>query len=133
MKLDRQHILRVFRMFAEPGDSDLQKYEPLLRGAEEEILKRLKPEADLSCNMERLCEAAAAEAYYMYLTLVSPANAADEIRVGDISVRSPSGASSGKLNDARLLRDEYMSRVSGLMELADSQKNFAFVTAEVKL
>ncbi len=129
MKLDRQYILRIFRMLAEPGDGALQKYEPLLRGAEAEIIKRLRPDADIIGNMERLCDAAAAEAWYMYLMLGPAVGVAEEIRVGDISVRS----SAGGLAEAKLLRDEYLARVADLMEAAGSQKNFAFVSAEVKL
>jgi hypothetical protein len=117
-------IEQSFRAFAGLDGEDIARYGPFLRGAAAEILRRLKPGADIAAEMERLCDAAAAVAYHGCRALGS-ANAGS-IRVGDITVGGAAGESAG----ARLMRDEYLARIADLLT---APADFAFISAEVKL
>jgi hypothetical protein len=126
LTLDTQLIEQSFRLFMGLESELPAQYGPLLRGAAAEIVRRIKPGADIAPHMERLCDAAAAVAYHGCRALGTVT--AGSIRVGDISIGA--GGTGGDLAGAKLLRDEYMARIADLLT---APEDFAFVSAEVKL
>ncbi len=120
MKLDKQRISALFAMFTDIPDLDLPKWSNLVDLAETQLLALLKPNVDISRNMERLCIAAAACAYCNYTLLTARGGASsEEIRVGDIAIKS-----SGDELDATSTRDFFMSEIA---DLISNPTGFAFV------
>lgn len=110
MKLDNQRILSLFALFTDMPDSELPEWESLCGSAEQKLLGRLRENVDVSKNMERLCNAAAAIAYCDY-TMLSSSSGVDDIKVGDISVKS-----GGDTRDAVSTRDYMLAEISDLIE-----------------
>lgn len=117
MKLDKQRILSLFALFSDLPDQELSSWEYLCDCAGEKLLGRLRANADVPKNSERLCSAAAALAYCDYAMLTA-GGSSKEIRVGDISVKN-----SADTHDAVSTRDYFLGQVSDLIE---GSAGFAF-------
>lgn len=110
MKLDNQRILSLFALFTDLPDSELAEWESLCDSAEVKLIGRLRENVDAAKNMERLCNAAAAIAYCDY-AMLSAGPCAEDIKVGDISVKT-----SGDARDAISTRDYMLAEISDLIE-----------------
>lgn len=116
MKLDTQKIRDFFAVFTDMPDSELPRWSGLCDSAQNWIADRLRKNADVSRNMERLCIAAASVAYCNHTLLQSGTNA-DEIRVGDVSIKN-SGGNADAL-DAISTRDYFLADIADLIEAPD--------------
>lgn len=126
MKLDKQLIKNSFAMFADLDGADADSWSILCDNAGAQIMSNLRGNIDLRLNMERLCLAAAALAYFDYAAVMAAkANTAGEIRVGDISVKG-----SGDIFEAESTRDYFMAKIA---DLVVSPTGFAFKSTENEL
>lgn len=109
-------------MLADLPDQELESYSALCRSAEAQIMDRLRENVDIEREMERLCMAAAACAYYDYAMLSAGRNVSDsEVRVGEISVKSTGGEF-----DAASIRDHFLELAADLIHIPTG---FAFRSA----
>lgn len=119
--LDRDKVLSLFSLFSDLTGGGLARWQPFCDGAARRIEARLLPGADCpsletESEMEALCTAAAALAYCDYLLLggVSGGGAVDELRVGDIALKSGTGAAESR-RDAEEIRDHFLAGVAHLL------------------
>lgn len=123
MKLNKQLIRDSFAMFTDMPDSEIGNWSILCDNAEAGIVSRLKHDVDVRRNMERLCVAAAALAYFDYTAILSgKSRSSDEIRVGDISLKR-----SGDEFEAGSTRDYFMAQIA---DLIDAPTGFVFKATE---
>lgn len=120
--LDKRQIRNLFAMLCDLTDEELEKWAGLCESAESSITSRLRENVDVKRNMERLCIAAAACAYFDYMMLSGGAGASSEVKVGDISVKN-----SGESPDARSIRDNFIAEIADLINVPTG---FAFTSAE---
>lgn len=97
--LDQERVFHLFTLFADLEEDAALRYRPLCDGAAALFSRRarqsLPPE-----DLERLATAAAGCAYCDWLDLTGGALSAEEIKVGDIALKSSSGG--GKAATAQL-------------------------------
>lgn len=113
--LDLHCVLQYFGLFADLSGAELLRWRGLCEGAAAQLCGRLRKPADSldGGDMDRLYQAAAACAYHSYAVLQA-SSAQEEVRVGDISLRSAaSGASDGT---AREVREHFLAQASDLLE-----------------
>lgn len=111
MKLDNQRILSLFALFTDLPDSALVEWTSVCRSAVEKLQRQLREGVDISRNMERLCNAAAAIAYCDYVMISGGAiGMGGDIRVGEISIQS-----SGDAADAISTRDYMLAEIADLL------------------
>jgi len=112
--LDTERILSAFSLFSDLEGKALERCRPLCALAGGRLERRLRPGAQNpdGVDLERLANAAAACAYADYLMMGAAAGSADEIKVGDISVKS---SAKGLDADARDIRDYFLEQVTDLL------------------
>lgn len=126
MKLNDQKIRDFFAVFTDLPDAELPRWRGLCDSAEKQIADRLRRDADVARNMERLCVAAAASAYCNYALLHD--GGSDEIRVGDISLKNPRGNTDAI--DAISTRDYFLADIA---DLIGAPAEFPVCAAECKI
>ena len=81
---------------------------------------RLRPGADIAANMDRICAAAAVMACCDALSLGSALAWSDEVRVGDITLRSSGSSGGGFAGGLRQtleeLRENFLLDISDLLQ-----------------
>lgn len=112
--LDIEQIMRMFSLFSDLEGEALEHWGGLCRAAGARLEARLRADADVEAGMEALCTAAAACAYGDFLMLERAAGASDEVRVGDISLKS-SASAGGERRDAEEIRDYFLASVAHLL------------------
>lgn len=115
MKLDMDRVVDLFSLFSDLADDGLERWRCFCQTGAARIEALLREDADSSGEMEALCAAAAAWAYADYLMLEQSAGAVDEVRVGEISVKT--GASAAQ-QDGREIRDHFLAGVAHLLRPA---------------
>lgn len=112
--LDYDRVLSLFSLFTDLTGDSLARWEGLCQSAARRLEARLRPSAEAEAEMEGLCAAAAAMAYGDYLLLGSAgAGTADEIRVGDISLKN--SVSHDTKRDAEEIRAYFLNGVAHLL------------------
>lgn len=127
MKLDDNKIRNFFAVFTDMPDGELPRWNGLCDSAGKQIAGRLRENADIERNMERLCIAAAAVAYCNYTLLQSGAGA-DEIRVGDISLKNSRGNTDAI--DAIGTREYFLADIA---DLVSASADFPVSCAECRI
>ncbi len=110
--LDKDRVFQLFILFADLEEHSALRYRPFCDAATALLSRKAKPgikEEDL----ERLYTAAAGYAYCDWLDVMGGASAAEEIKVGDITVRNSFGE--GKTGTAEL-RGHFQALVTDLLE-----------------
>jgi hypothetical protein len=86
--LDIESVFTRFCSFAGLSPQEAAPWRPLCESSARLVEGRLREDADAEANMDRLCMAAALAAYNAYLRLSGKSSPGDEIRVGDITLKS---------------------------------------------
>lgn len=115
--LDAQKVYHYFSLFSDLEGEAAAPYHPFCDAAAGEVTRRLRTGADIEAGMDRLCMAAAAMACGDCLELwgAGGSSAADEVRVGDITLKSASGTAASQA-DSQALSQHFLSRVADLLE-----------------
>lgn len=119
MRLDKRRVLDLFAMFCDLPDQELPDWRGLCDAAEIKLISQLREDVDIPRQMERLCTAAAACAYFEYAMLSHKSGGG--IKVGDISISDSGG------DDAAAIRDHFLAQISDLIAVPTG---FVFKSAE---
>ena len=111
--LDKDRIFMQFLTMSGLEEAKAHAYRPLCEGAGQYLIARLRGGAQIESNMERLCMTAAALAYGDWLEIGGSLSTAQEIRVGDITLREREGVSAPR---GRALREHFLAGISDLLE-----------------
>lgn len=114
--MDRENIYEIFCRFTGLDSETASDFYFMCDTACDYVLSRIKPGADISEAGGRLDLAAAALAYYRYVLWSLTDDPADQIRVGEISVRNNSAKALDRAD--RLCREAFRD-VYGLLEDED--------------
>jgi len=112
--VDKEKVLELFALFADLDKDSAQRYRPFCDAAASILSCRAKSGLTEE-DWERLATAAAGFAYCDWLDMTGGVFAAEEIKVGDIAVKSSSGG--GKAASAELRR-HFEGLVADLLEPA---------------
>lgn len=112
VRLDSQAIRNFFAVFTDLPDEELANWNGICESAGRQITNRLRKNADITRNMERLCAAAAAIAYCNY-SLMKSGISAEEVRVGEITLKSSHGDNDAL--DAIGTRDYFLAEIADLI------------------
>lgn len=115
--LELEKVVQRFILFSDLSEGAAERWKSFCQSAAAGIEARLRPEADTSNpdNLELLHIAAAALAYCDYLMVSSAVGSSDEVRVGDISLKSGATAASSDKKDAREMRDYFLGQAFHLL------------------
>ena len=105
-------FMHFLAMSGLPGE-DAQTLRPMCDAAGQQIFGRLRDGVSLGGNMDRLCLAAAALALDDWLRLGGGALRAQEVRVGEITLREGGAGATGRGAD---LREHFLSGVADLLK-----------------
>lgn len=114
--LDIEKVIRYFSFFTDLDGEELERCRGLCEGGLARIARRLRPECAEAQgeDAERLCMAAAAGAYADYAMLRGGgANATDELRVGDITLKT--GSAGTGIRDEDAIRDHFLANAADLL------------------
>jgi len=111
--LDKDRIFTHFKNMCGLDEAAARPLRPLCDVAAQYLVTRLRPEIRLDANMDRLCIAAAALACGDWLELGGSLSPAQELRVGDITLRESSGGSAPR---GSALREHFLTGISDLLE-----------------
>lgn len=122
LELDLDKVMELFSLFSDLEGCELERWRGFCRVEADSLGERVREDVDASACMEQLCTAAAGLAYSDYLTLQTASGPGDEVRVGDISLRSSAASrqesGAGEIREhflrgvARLLRPEYAALIA---------------------
>ena len=115
--LSTQKIMERFAELAYIPEEDIESHRRLCISAKNYIEKRIKPDTNLDDpdNINRLHSAAAAVAFCEHDVITGRSRAnSEEIRVGDISLRSSNREQTGIGNE---LRDYFLAQVADLIKV----------------
>jgi len=110
--LDKDRVFDHFLTMTGLGRGEAAVYRPFCDAAAAFIRSRLKGGIDFGRNMDRLCIAAAAVAYSDWLELGGSLSSAEEIRVGEITVRQRTGRSAQR---GEALRERLIGDIADLL------------------
>lgn len=124
--LDMQRVEELFALYSDLEGNDLNNWKALCKTAAEAVIRRLRAGVEAERHMERLCSAAAGLACSNFLTISSAMGigSGEEVRVGDISLKSSSSATG---NSGADLKAWVMEQVEDLLATDD----FVFKAVEV--
>lgn len=111
--LDQDRTFTHFKTMSGLGEEEAGGLRPFCDAAAGQVGGRLRPGVDLGRNMDRLCIAAATLAYCDWLEFGGALSTAEEIRVGDITLRERSGASARRGGE---LRRRCLEGIADLLE-----------------
>jgi len=113
--LDKDRVFRHFRTMCGLDSAGTGPYRALCDAAAQYILNRLRDDVQLDRNMDRLCFAAAALAYGDWLEVGGSLASAQDIRVGDITLRESGGGGRGAAAGGSALREHFLAGVADLL------------------
>lgn len=111
---DKDRVFALFSLFSDLEGEAAERYRPLCDGAAAAMASRMRPGITEEADLERLCMAAAAGAYCDLLELRG-SSAAEELRVGDITLKNSSRSGSG---DSEGVRAHFEALAADLLEPA---------------
>ena len=111
--LENDRIFTHFLAMSGLPEEDAEAFRPMCDAAGQQVLSRLRDGVSLSANMDRLCLAAAALALDDWLRLGGGALRAQEVRVGEITLREGGAGLAGRGAD---LREHFLSGVADLLK-----------------
>ncbi len=114
--LDRSRIFELFSFFADVEGEAAARLRPFCDAAAARLETRLRPGLeDIGTAAERLCVAAAACAWGDWMTVGGGAGSVtDEVRVGDITLRSGTGRGNAGAGGEEL-RERFLADVADLL------------------
>ena len=117
--LEHYRVLTTFALFAGMKEHEAMPWRSLCENAAAHLLHRLRNDVTPAQHMERLCTAAAGIAYADYLAVSRVGAGADEMRVGDVTLRG-----TGDVNaQIQEIRTYFLGQVADLTR----PESFAFV------
>jgi len=110
--LENDRIFTHFLSVSGLSVSDAERFRPLCDAAGQQLYGRLREGVSLGENMERLCLAAAAIALNDWLQLGGGALQAQEVRVGEITLREGGVGAAGR---GACLHEHFLVGVADLL------------------
>ena len=115
--LDFDKVNGLFMLFSDMTAEGAGRWESFCQTAISQVEARLRPGADTAKpeHLELLHSAAAAWAYCDYLMVASAAGGGDEIRVGDISMKTAGSSNPSDNQDALEIREYFLGQAAHLL------------------
>ena len=110
--LDQDRVFAHFKTMSGLDGREAEPFRPFCEAAAGLIASRLRQGLNVGRHMDRLCLAAGAIAYSDWLPLGGSFSSANEIRVGEITLREQSG---GPSPQGALLRERLFEDIADLL------------------